>query len=58
MKDLPLGGSTTCRRESLENHLNGPYSSVDCIVDVQIFFIILAFTSDSEFSTRQFFCLM
>ena len=27
-----------------------PYSSVNCIVAVKIFFIILAFMSDSEFS--------
>ena len=28
-----------------------PYSCVDCIVAVYIIFIILALTSDSEFST-------
>ena len=31
--------------------VTAPYSSVDCIVVVYIFFIILALTSDSEFST-------
>ena len=28
-----------------------PYSCADCIVDVYIYFLILALTSDSEFST-------
>ena len=38
--------------------VTAPYSNVDCIVAVYIFFIILALTSDSEFSTLSKFIFL
>ena len=39
-------------------NVTAPYSSVDCIVAVLIFFKIFAFKSDSEFSTLSRFIFL